>query len=830
MDSVAHGSMCRVPADGSEEHPMDLLLQDLRYALRALRRSPGFASVAILTLALGIGATTAIFSVVDKLMLRPLPYAEADRIVTIWQNNTRDGVPRDEVAPANFFDWRERATAFSVVAAADPYAYSLLNADGRPETVFAVQVTEGFFEALGVEAYRGRFFAPEHHQPGAGGSAVLTHGFWQRRFGGDPAIVGSTIPLDGEPFVVLGVLPPEFEPGLLRDVPGERSIWVARQEEGWERQARSTSGWWNVIARLEPGVSLDRARADMDRVARALAAEYPDTNEGVGATVVPLRDHLVSQARTALLVLMGAVGFVLLIACANVANLLVARATDRERDLAVRFALGADRRRLVGLLLTESLLIGLLGGAAGVAIAYGGVDVIRAIAPADVPRIETVGVDLRILGFALAVSLLAPLAFGLVPAVQAARSDLESVLKSARTTLREGRLRAGLIVGEIALALTLLIGAGLLLRSFAAILRIDPGFRTENVAALQVFAWDQNPTFEDRVRFFDETLRRIEALPGVTSAGAVGAGPFFAEDISTRGTLYVEGRPPARPGEEAEIFVNWATPGYFRTLAIPLLRGRVFEASDRRDAPRVAVINEALRRRYWPAADPVGARVRLGGDDEQLTAEIVGVVGDVRSRQLDVPPRPELYLAQAQVGSGGMTFFVATRGDAAALIEAVKREIWAVEPLQDFYQTATIEALISRTLVARRFSLALLGAFAGLALLLAAVGVYGVVSFNVNRRTHELGVRMALGACRAEISRIVLRQAMTMTLGGIALGLLGALAMARALTTLLYDVAPWDGWAFAGAGSLLAAAALLASYIPARRATRVDPVTALRAE
>ncbi|MGH9380889.1 MAG: ABC transporter permease [Thermoanaerobaculia bacterium] len=653
---------------------MDLLLQDLRYALGALRRSPGFAGVAILTLALGIGATTAIFSVVDTLMMRPLPYPETERIVTLWQNNTRDGVPRDDVAPANFYDWWERATAFRVVAAAEPDAYSLLSPDGRPETVFAVQVTEGFFDALGVKALRGRFFDPEHHTARAGHYAVLAHGFWQRRFGGDPAIVGSTIPLDGDPFVVLGVLPPEFETGLLGGAPGEHNVWVAR---------------------------------------------------------------------TALLVLMGAAAFVLLIACANVANLLVARATDREGGLAVRLALGADRRRLVRLLLGESLLLGLAGGAVGVAIAFTGVDLIQALAPGEILRIDAVRVDLRVLGFALAVSLLAPLAFGLAPAVQAAqRSDLAGVLKGARATPQKERvhLRTGLVVGEIALALTLLVGAGLLLRSLAALLHVDPGFRKENVLALQVFAWDHNPTAEERVQFFGETLRR----------------------------------------------------------------------------------------RHWRETEPLGARVRLGDDSDPI--EIVGVVGDVRSRGLDSPPHPELYLAQAQTGFGEMTYFVGTRGDAAALLETVKREIWEVEPLQDLYQTPTLESLISETLMARRFSLALLGAFAGLALLLAAVGTYGVISFNVKRRTYELGIRMALGACRAEIARIVLRQGVTMTLGGIGLGLLGALAMARALTTLLYDVAPWDGWTFAGAASLLTAVALLASYIPARRATRVDPIITLRSE
>ena len=652
------------------------------------------------------------------------------------------------------------------MAAADPYAYSLIRPDGRPETVFAARVTEGFFDVLGLQAYRGRLFSPEHHQPRGGNFAVITFGLWQGRFGGNPNLVGSSISLDGEPFTVIGVLPAEFELGMLQDVPGERSIWVARQEEGWERLHR-TSGWWNVIGRLRPGVSLEQARAELNRVASVLAAELPAANAQSGVTVLPLRDHLVSGARTALLVLLGAVGLVLLIACANVANLLLARGSERKLELAVRSALGAERGRLVRQLLTESVLLAMLGGALGVVLAFWGVDFIKAVAPADVPRIHAVEVDARILGFAIVVSLATAVIFGLAPAAQAWRPEIQGALKGTQTSAGGAglRLRNGLIVGEIALALTLLVGAGLLLRSFAAILAVDPGFRKEGVLALQVFAWDRRDSVSQRVRFFEETERRIGSLPGVVSVGAVMAGPFTASDIGIRRQLSVDGQAPAQPGAELEVFVNHATPSYFQTIGIPIVRGRGFEPSDRMGASPVAVINETARRLYWRGEDPIGRRIGLGGDTTRF--EIVGVVGDVRLRSLEAEPRPEVYLAQRQTGWGGMTYYVRTRSDPAATLEGAQRAIWAVDPLQDFYQTATLDDLMATTLAPRRFSLLLLGTFAGFALVLAAVGIYGVISVIVTRRTHEMGIRLALGAPPQSVVGLVVGHGTRLALAGL---------------------------------------------------------------
>jgi len=808
---------------------MDTLLHDLRYAARMLLKSPGFTTIAVLTLTLAIGPTTAIFSVIDTLMLRPLPYPNADRIVTLWQNNARDPVTREEVAPGNFFDWRERTTAFTAVAAADPYAYSLITPDGRPEAVFAARVTEGFFDILGVQAHRGRLFTADHHRPRGGNFAVITYALWQNRFGGSASIVGSSISLDREPFQVVGVLPPDYEVGMLQSVPGERSIWVARQEQGWERRER-TSGWWNVIARIKPGVSLEQARADLNRVAGTLAVELPATNGATGALVAPLRDHLVSGARTPLLVLLSAVGLVLLIACANVANLLLARGTERAREFAVRSALGAERGRLVRQLLTESVLLALLGGALGVLLAFWVVDVIKALAPADVPRIHAVAVDARVLVFAVGVSLLTAVIFGLAPAAQGWRPEIQSALKGARTTVGSARLRlrGGLIVGEIALALTLLIGAGLLLRSFAAILAVDPGFRKDGVVALQVFAWDRRDSVSQRVRFFEETEDRIGSLPGVVSVGAVMAGPFTASDIGIRRKLKVDGRASDRPTDDMQLFVNHVTPGYFRTIGIPVVRGRAFEPSDRVGAPLVAVINETARRLFGPAEDPVGRQIRLG--DAATRFEIVGVVGDARLRSLEAEARPEVYLAQRQTGWGGMTYYVRTRADLAATLEGSRRAVWAVDPLQDFYQTATLENLVATTLAPRRFSLLLLGAFAVMALVLAAVGIYGVISFVVTRRTHEMGIRLALGAQPRSVVGLVVGHGARLALSGLVLGLVGALVASRALASMLFGVGARDVATFIVAAATLLAVALVASYLPARRAARVDPMVALRTE
>lgn len=805
------------------------MLQDLRFALRQLFRRPGFSAIAIVTLALGIGATTAIFSVVDHLMLRDLPFPNWDRIVTIWQDNRRDQKPRDDVAPGNYLDWKERNRVFEVMGAAEPYSMDLTGEGHRPEVIISSLVTEGFFAALGVQPLIGRLLREGDFRAGGGKVAVIGHGLWQRRFGGDPAIVGRALTLDGEPHVVVGVLPADFDLGLMSSV-RDRELWVPRLLQGWERTARS-SAWWAVVGRLKPEVSLPQAQADMDRVAANLAEEFPATNESVGVTLVPLREYLTGAARPALLILLGAVGLVLLIACTNVAHLQLARGTERVTELAVRSALGGERRRLLRQLLTESLVLSAIGAASGLALAYWGVDIVKALSPGDIARMETVAVDLRILAFTIALAVFSAVVFGLAPAVQFSNPRLQEVLKEGRVVggRHRARLRSGLIMAETALALVLLIGAGLLLRSFIAVLEVDPGFRTENVLALQVFYYEHGHTAQDRVDFFREVLERLEASPGVRSAGAVSAAPFLTANIDIRTTFTKTDEPAARESEGPLIYISHATPGYFETMGIPLLRGRAFTAFDRSDAPPVAVINETLRRRYWPNQDPLGKSMLIANRGQQ-PVEIVGVVGDVRHTGLDTDPRPEVFVPHAQTGMGSMTLFVRTSGPPTAALDDLQQVVWDLAPLQTFYQVGTVKQLIATTLAGRRFTLVLLNVFAAIALIMAAVGLYGVMSVAVTQRTHEVGIRMALGADRRSVMRMVLGEALKVTAVGVVVGLTVAAFGTQVMTSLLFGIPPRDTVAFALAVGVLVTGALVASYLPAHRATRVDPMDALRYE
>jgi putative ABC transport system permease protein len=808
-------------------------VNDLRIALRQLAKRPGFAVVAIVTLALGIGATTTIFSVVDHLMLRDLPFPDADRVVTLWQTNAREGVEREDVAPGNYFDWKERSAAFAAIGAVEPYSFDLTG-DDRPEVVLANYVTDGFFEALGVQPIAGRLLQADDFRDNSAAVAVMGWGLWQRRFGGDPALVGRAIVLDGHPATVVGILPRDLDLGLGYSY-ARRDLWVPRRLQGWERTLR-TSAWWTVVARLAPGATLASAQADMDRVAGMLAAEYPATNERSGVAVVPLREHLVGTARPTLLLLSAGVGLVLLVACVNIANLLLARGADRAREIAVRAAMGAGRGRLIVQLLAESLVLALAGAAAGIALAFWSVDLVKAVAPGDIPRFETVAVNLRVLGFGTALALATAALFGLAPALRLSRPDVREVLAEGRVTAGRGRLRArqGLIVAETALALTLLIGAALLLRSFATLLQVDPGFRREQLLALQIFYWEDDHTARHRAEFFERTLANIRALPGVRSAGAVSAAPFLAANLDIRRGFQLTDAPPTRPGEEPQTYVSVATPGYFETMGIPLLRGRFFDARDRFGAPPVAIINETLRRAHFGDGDPIGRTVTISGPRDDHTPapviEVVGLVGDVRHTGLDAPPRPEMFFSQNQSGDGSLTYFVRAAGDPATLIGAVQQVIWNEAPLQTFYQTGTVDHLVGATLTGRRFTLLLIAIFAGLALLMAAVGIYGVISFTVAQRTHEVGIRMALGADRRDVLRLILGHGLGLAGAGVAIGLAGAVLATPLMRGLLFAVSPRDVLAFAAGVVTLLAAAGLASWLPAFRATRISPVEALRHE
>lgn len=806
------------------------LVHDLRHGWRLFRRQRGFAAAVVAVLALGIGSTTAVFALVDALLLRPVPYPEADRLMTLWESNPPAGEAKDDVAPGDFLDWQARSRSFESMAGAIPFSYDYTGGTA-PEVFFAVRVTEGFFRTMRIAPLLGRDFLPGEHQAGHEKVVLLDHGFWKRRFASDPAIVGRTLPLEGEPYTVVGVLPPEFEPGLL-PTSGSRGIWTPHVIEEHERQVRG-SAWWAAVARLAPGVTLEQARAEMDTIAASLEQEHPRTNRDVRVIVLPFVDHLTGAVRRPLVLLAGAAGLLLLLAAANVVGLFLARGAERQRELAVRASLGAHRARLVRQLVAETLLLGTLGSVLGLALARWAVAALVALSPVDVPRLEGVHLDGRALAFAAAVSLLTALVCGTVAALAAARSiGSESLHESSRTAggLQRQPLRRSLVVAQVATALVLLFGAGLLARSFSRLVRTDPGFRSDGVAVLQVFAWDRHPTKAKQVAFFRETLDRIRALPGVTAAGAVSRMPFIEANIGIRSPLTVEGRPAVVPGQEAPVFLTIASHGYFQAMGIPLRAGRTFEDADRLDGAPVVVVNEALARRQWQGASPIGSRVNMRWHGRPITAEVVGIVGSALHRRLDRGPEPELFMSSEQAPYGSMTYVVRATSGASTLIAPVQRAVWSVDPQQSFYRTATLDELVAKSLSARRFLLLVLGAFASVALALAATGLYGLVSFLTARRTQEIGVRVALGARDSDIFRLVVGEGMALVGGGLGFGIVGGLVAGRLLEGALFGVSPADPGTGLVVLSTLAAVAFVACALPALRALRTDPVTALRSD
>ncbi|MBI4477028.1 MAG: ABC transporter permease [Acidobacteria bacterium] len=804
------------------------LFQDLRHGLRLIRKHAGFTVVAVAVLAIGIGANTAIFSIVDTLLFRPLAYEHADRIVTIFQRNLNAGGAKDDVAPANFLDWRERSRSFEVMAASDPYSFDYTGGS-EPESLFAMLVTEGFFEAAGARPRLGRTFRPEEHQQGRHRVVVISDGFWRRRFGADPHIIGRVVSLDQEAYTIVGVMPRNFQLGILPRAMSH-DIWAPKVIQEYEPRLRG-SAFWNVIARRKPGITTEQAQAEMDTIAAALAREYPRTNREVGVLVLSLRDHLAGSIRTALFVLLGAVGVVLLIACANIANLLLVRGSQREREFAIRAALGAGRARLMRQLLAENVLLATLGGAAGLLVARWGIRLIVSLTPVNVPGIDQVALDARVLAFAAVLTLSTALLFGLSPSLQFSRKTTHDPMKEGRSmtaSVPAVRLRRGLVAAEVGLALVLLTGAGLLLRSFMVLTRVDPGFAGGDIYLLQAFTGDRQTTPERRVQFFRETLDRLRGVPGVESAGAVMAMPFIESNINIESPLRIEGRPAPPPQDEPSTFVNIATPDVFRTLGIPLRRGRFFTDRDAGDAPPVALVNDTLARRYWADRDPIGQRITVTMQGRPRTADVVGIVGELRHDGLDQDPRPEVFLPHAQLSWAGMVYVIRASPNATISLQSLKEQIWAIDKMQAFYRTATLDELVAKSLAERRFSLWLLGAFAALALVLAAVGIYGVISFATSQRTHEIGIRMALGAKSEDITRMVVANGMTPVGIGVGLGLTGALILSRFMTRLLFGISPRDVVTFAAVSVLLVIVALVACYVPARRATRIDPIATLR--
>ena len=816
---------------------MGILLQDLRYAVRMLLKNPGFTAVAVLTLALGIGANTAIFSIVNGLLLRPLPYRNSERLAIIWTHSPGANVAQDWPSPGQFSAVQANNSIFESLALARGNIV-ILTGEEAPERISVVQVASAVFSLLGVEPAFGRVFLPEEDTPGKPLTVVLTHGLWQRRFGGDPKIIGRKLSLSGDSYTIVGVMPTDFSLGyeVMPTVGGmvEPELFLPLPLSV-ERMNHHGDENYNVLARLKPGATIAHAQAELNQVARRLEQEFPKSypaSRRFAFSVRPLLEQVVGEVRSALYALLGAVGCVLLIASANVANLLLARAAAREKEMAIRTAIGASRWNVILQLLTESVLLALLGGVLGLLLAAIGLHALRALSPGNIPRLQDISMDGRVLAFTSAVVLLTSVLFGLAPALRSLCVNLSATLKEGGRGLVTGhhRLRTLLVVVEIALSLVLAVSAGLLIRSFARVQQIEPGFEPQSVLSMRLALF--GPAYSDenrRANFYQELLDRVRQLPGVESAGVVSILPL-AGGVSWGG-IAIEGYDAAAGQSAIQADQRIASVGYFETMRIPLIKGRFFNEQDRKDSPRVAIIDENMARAYWPNANPIGKRLKQGiANNDNPWLNVVGVVANVKQYALDVDSRVAFYTPHAQIPSGMMYLTVRTRVDPASLTRTLTREARALDPNVPIYDVRTMEQWLSGSLARRRFAMLALGLFAGVAMLLAAVGIYGVMSYTMAQRTREIGVRVALGAQRRDVLSLVIRKGVNLALIGTAIGLVGCLAVTRLVSSLLYGVTPTDPWTIASASLLLVVVTILASWLPARRAARVDPMEALRYE
>lgn len=812
---------------------MDRLFQDLRHAARMLLRTPLFTTVVIFTLAVGIGANTAMFSVVNAVLLQQLPFGDPDRIVDINEVETRDRT-RGAIAPANFVDWRAQAASFDVMSVYSVRNMNVATSGGEPERVPGATASSTFFTVLGVQPILGRVFVPSDAEPGQATSAVLGYGFWQRRFGGAADAIGQTIRINGDPFTVVGVMPPTMS------FPERAELWIPSVYDlppggGGDPRENRGGHYLRGIARMKAGVPVSAAHAELEAISQQLAHAYPDTNGNFTAAVTPLKDVLVRSARTPLLVLLGAVLCVLLIVVANVANLLMARATVRARELAIRAALGAGRGVLVRQLLTESVLLAVIGGTLGVLLAFWGVDLILALEPGEIPRVAPIAVDGQALGFAFALSVLTGVLFGVVPAWQASRPALQSTLKDAtRGTTGDGHrhiARMGLVLAEVSLSLVLLVGAGLLFRSLMSLLDVPLGFEPARITTMQVAPTGEGyRSAEQLIGYWDQVTERVGAAPGVERVALTGTPPMGGQfSILTYG---VAGKPELPPTQSPLSHLATVSPGFFDTLGIPVVQGREFSRADALPNPRVILINEAMARREFPEQNAIGQRFTFGPgpDGEHEWLEVVGVTADIRQYGIEQDPVPTIYAPHTLSPSQPLTIMVRAAGDPSSVAGAVRGALQSIDPALPIARMRPLDEVIGQSLTQRRFNMTLLAVFAGIALVLAIAGIYGTVAYAVAQRTQELGIRVALGATRGEVLRLVLWDGLKPVAGGLIVGMAGAFALRTTLDRLVYGVTTSDPITFVALPLLLAAVAFVASLVPALRASRVDPMTALRVD
>ncbi|HYP26491.1 MAG TPA: ABC transporter permease [Blastocatellia bacterium] len=808
---------------------MGNLLQDLRYSVRVLLRQPGFTLIVVIALSLGIGANTAIFSAVNAVLLRPLPYDDPERLVWIWDQNIASGIQQEPVSFPNYSDYREQSQVFEDVAAFNRWR-PVLTTDGEPERILAEQVSASLFSVLRVEASAGRTFLPEEDQPGKNNVVILSHGLWKRRFGSDKDVVGKTVTLNGNPHTVVGVMPSDFQhpaPDARRPI----ELWTPLGMDAGRMHRRLD--FLNVIARLKPAASIEQARAEMGTISARLDQQYPETNAGWDTTVIPLHERFVGNVRPAMLVLLGAVAFLLLIACANVANLLLVRSTARQKEIAIRKALGATRGRLVRQFLTESLLLAMAGGLLGSLLAVLGIRILIALSPGNIPRIGEAGLDVRVLAFTLGLSLLTGVIFGLAPALEASNPDLNESLKEGGRNSGPGagggRLRSLLMIFEVSVALILMIGAGLMVKSFLRLQQVNPGFNPERVLTVELAL----PRLKYRenhqvLSFYKEVISRVENLPGVQAAAAVTSLPLGG-GVSVL-NIEIEGKPRPPSGHVIGAQSQVVSPSYFRAMGIPLLKGRLFTEQDVEDAPGVIVINDVMAERYWPGEDPVGKRISLVDAQTGPWLAVIGVVGNVYQVTLDAEPYPQMYEVYSQNPARGAALVVRTASDPTGMVASVRAQVSDIDRDQPLYNVRTMEQVLADSVSHQRFNMLLISVFSAVALVLAGVGIYGVISYSVSHRSHEIGIRMALGAMRVDILRMVIEHGLKLALVGVGIGLVAAFVLTRVMSSLLYGVSAIDPLTFAGGTIVLIGVAVMACYIPARRATKVDPMTALRYE